>query len=83
MLIDLDGQLYASNIESLDPCKDNNDINCSGNTAKIVSSLDTLRVLGILIFGFTCHQVHLTFFMLLCRYNLHSIPRIYLQSKMK
>lgn len=49
--------LYMGDVPSLDACADVDDGDvCKGETSYFITSMETLRVLSIFIFGFTCQQ---------------------------
>lgn len=49
--------LYSTDAEGLDPCTDLNDDECIGDTSNFIFDVETMKVLSIFVFGFTCHQV--------------------------
>lgn len=51
--------LYSAHIDGLDPCAtddDGDDGVCVGEKSNFTLNLDTMKVLSIFVFGFTCHQ---------------------------
>jgi amino acid permease len=49
---------YALEVGTLDPCQDiDDDETCVGDKSNFVADMNTMRVLSIFIFGFTCQQV--------------------------
>lgn len=51
--------LFANNVPGLDPCHtddDGDDGPCVGERVNLRFDMNTMRVLSIFIFGFTCHQ---------------------------
>lgn len=46
---------YSSGVDGLDPCR-HAGADCEGPTRPVEASLETLRILPIFIFGFTCQQ---------------------------
>lgn len=54
--------LFSADIGGLDPCAtdddggDGNDDLCVGKKANFILNMDSMKVLSIFVFGFTCHQ---------------------------